>query len=95
MRTRQSPNANIPNTTVCFIAWPGSVWIRTSLSRHSRHCNPSYLNACGLEFLEEVPLERQRHLEQSYDRITETICMLKNTHFKSLEYQNFYTIIVI
>ena len=45
----------------------------------------SYLDAGGLELLEEIPLERQRHLEQGYDSITQATCVLKDTHHNDNE----------
>ena len=37
-----------------------------------------YLDARGLELLEEVPLEGHGHLEQCYDRIAQTTRVLKH-----------------
>lgn len=43
-----------------------------------------YLYACWLKLLEEISLERQWHLEQGYDSITETTCVLWKKRIKPL-----------
>lgn len=43
-----------------------------------------YLYACWLKLLEKISLERQWHLEQGYDSITETTCVLWKKRIKPL-----------
>lgn len=43
-----------------------------------------YLYARWLQLLEEIPLERERHLEQGYDSIAKTTCVLQNKRTLSL-----------